>query len=59
MILILPCISPGDVGEDCVGVVIVGEGRLGGGTVTWRRDLFTGGSDFSSDLISKYRNKEC
>ena len=36
-----------------MGVVTEGEGRLtgaGGGTVTWRRDRFTGGSDFSSDL---------
>ena len=53
---ILPCISPGDVGEGWVGVVTVGEGRLtgeGGGTVTWRRDLFTGGSDFSSNLVTR------
>ena len=54
MSLILPCISPGDVGEGeaPVGVVMTG-GRLGGGTVTWRRDLLIGGSIFSSDLTIK------
>lgn len=37
-----------------MGVVMVGEGRLGGGTFTWRRDLFTGGSDFSSDPVERF-----